>query len=128
MLKFQNPENVPPPFGRYSHSVEVGAGARWLHVSGQVGVAEDGKLGEGITAQCENAFKNLLEILKQAEMSVADVVKITAYLVNPEHVASFREVRNEFIGDALPASTLVVVEALAAPDWLVEIELIAART
>ncbi|MDX1512901.1 MAG: RidA family protein [Gammaproteobacteria bacterium] len=127
MLTLRNPDNVAPPFGNYTHSVEVGANARWLHVSGQVGVMPDGRMAEGISAQCEWAFKNLLEILGQAGMNLSDVVKTTTYLVNAGHVSAFREVRNRVIGDARPASTLVVVEALAAPEWLVEIELIAAR-
>lgn len=124
---FHQPGNVSPPFGKYSHSVEIGAGARWLHVSGQVGVMPDGRLADGITAQCEWAWKNLLAILEHAGMSMADVVKTTTYLVNADHVAAFRDARDRVIGEARPASTLVVIGALASPDWLVEIELIAAR-
>jgi enamine deaminase RidA (YjgF/YER057c/UK114 family) len=60
-------------------------------------------------------------------MDMADVVKTTTYLVNADHVADFREARDRVIGDARPASTLVVIDALASPDWLVEIELVAAR-
>ena len=127
MLKFHQPAKVSPPFGKYSHSVEVSAGARWLHVSGQGGVRPDGNRADGITAQCEWAWKNLREILDHADMSFADAVKITTYLVNSGDVPAFREVRDQIIGAPRPASTLVVVEALASPDWLVEIELIAAR-
>ncbi|HEX9584007.1 MAG TPA: RidA family protein [Gammaproteobacteria bacterium] len=127
MPTFHQPGGVSPPFGKYSHSVEVGAGARWLHVSGQVGVTPDGRLADGVAAQCEWAWKNLLAILEQSDMDMADVVKTTTYLVNADHVADFREARDRVIGDARPASTLVVIDALASPDWLVEIELVAAR-
>lgn len=127
MPKFHQPDNVAAPFGNYSHSVEAGPGARWLHVSGQVGVMPDGKIATGITDQCEWAWKNLLTILDDAGMSLADVVKTTTYLVNAGHVSAFRDVRNAVIGKHRPASTLVVVKALASPEWLVEIELTAAK-
>lgn len=127
MIKFHNPENVAPPFGHYSHAALTEKGARWLHVSGQVGVKPDGSMAQGIDAQCEWAWKNLLGILESSGMGVADVVKTTVYLVNADHVAVFRKARDRVLGEHRPASTLVVVQALASPEWLVEIELQAAR-
>ncbi len=127
MIRFENPEKVAPPFGNYSHAATVAENARWLHVSGQVGVKPDGTMAEGIDAQCEWAWKNLLGILESSGMGLADVVKTTTYLVNADHVAAFRQARDRVIGAHRPASTLVVVAALASPQWLVEIELVAAR-
>lgn len=127
MIAFDNPENVAPPFGKYSHAASVGAGARWLYLSGQVGAMPDGTMAEGIEAQCEWAWKNLLTILESSGMGIADVVKTTTYLVRGEDVAAFRKARDRVIGAHRPASTLVVIEALASPEWLVEIELVAAR-
>ena len=127
MIEFKNPQGVAPPFGNYSHSALVARDARWLHVSGQVGVKPDGTLGQGIDEQCEWAWKNLLGILESCGMELADVVKTTTYLVDAAHVPAFRKARDRVIGDHRPASTLVVVAALASPDWLVEIELEAAR-
>lgn len=127
MIQFDNPGNAAPPFGKYSHGALVDEGARWLYVSGQVGVQPDGAMAEGIDAQCEWAWKNLLRILESSRMGLADVVKTTTYLVNSDHVAAFRQARDRVIGDHRPASTLVIVAALASSDWLVEIELVAAR-
>lgn len=127
MIKFDNPDNVAPPFGRYSHSARVAKDACWLYVSGQVGAKPDGSMAEGIEAQCEWAWKNLLGILETSGMGFADVVKTTTYLVNAGHVAAFRKARDRVVGEHRPASTLVVVAALASPEWLVEIELVAAR-
>ncbi len=127
MISFENPANVAAPFGKYSHFASVEAGARWLHVSGQVGVMPDGTMAKGIEAQCEWAWKNLVAVLEASGMDLTDVVKTTTYLVNPEHVAAFRQARDRAIGSHRPASTLVVVAALASPEWLVEIELVAAR-
>ena len=127
MIKFDSPAGVAPPFGKYSHRALVDEGARWLHVSGQVGVKPDGSMAAGIDAQCEWAWKNLLAILESSGMELADVVKTTTYLTDSAHVAAFRNARDRVIGDHRPASTLVVVAALASPEWLVEIELVAAR-
>ncbi len=127
MIRFENPGGVAPPFGNYSHAALVAHGAQWLHVSGQVGVKPDGTVAQGIDAQCEWAWKNLVAILESSGMGFADVVKITTYLVNADHVAAFRKARDRAIGAHRPASTLVVVQALASPEWLVEIELEAAR-
>ncbi len=127
MIEFKNPGGVAPPFGNYSHSALVAKDAHWLHVSGQVGVMSDGNIAEGIDAQCEWAWKNLLGILESSGMELADVVKTTTYLVSSDHVGAFRKARDRVIGAHRPASTLVVVQALASPEWLVEIELEAAR-
>jgi enamine deaminase RidA (YjgF/YER057c/UK114 family) len=60
-------------------------------------------------------------------MGVADIVRINAYVIGAEGIAAFREVRNRMVGDLKPASTLVVVAALASPAWKVEIECVAAK-
>src|SRR5207247_1297147 len=80
MLKPINPPTIAPPFSRYSQAVEVPAGLRWLHISGQVGVRPDGTLEQGFTAQAERAWDNLLAILAAAGMGPADVVKANVYL------------------------------------------------
>ena len=121
-----NPATVAPPFSAYSHAVEVGSGARWLHVSGQVGVQPDGNVPDEPGAQMEQAWRNALAVVNAAGMGLEDVVKVTAYLTRPEDVGLFREVRDTLLDGAQPASTLVIVAGLAHPDWLVEIEVIAA--
>lgn len=127
MIEFNNPGGVAPPFGNYSHSALVAKDARWLRVSGQVGVKPDGTIAEGIDAQCEWAWRNLVGILESSGMGLGDVVKTTTYLVNADDVGAFRKARDRVIGAHRPASTLVVVRALASAEWLVEIELEAAR-
>ena len=51
MLKPFNPPGMVQPASRYSQGVEVGANARWLHISGQIGVAADGTVAKGLAAQ-----------------------------------------------------------------------------
>jgi 2-iminobutanoate/2-iminopropanoate deaminase len=122
-----NPSTIAPPGGRYTHAIEVPPGARWLVVSGQVGVAPDGSTPGDIGGQTENCFRNIGAILESAGMSLADVVKITVFLTREDDIAGFRAARDRMIGEALPASTLVVVSQLVRPEWRVEIEALAAK-
>jgi 2-iminobutanoate/2-iminopropanoate deaminase len=122
-----NPSTIAPPGGRYTHAIEVPPGARWLVVSGQVGVAPDGSTPEDIGGQTENCFRNIAAILADAGMSLADVVKITVFLTREDDIAGFRAARDRMIVEARPASTLVVVSQLVRPEWRVEIEALAAK-
>src|SRR5215471_5797361 len=53
MNKVHNPPEIAPPLGAYSHAIEAPAGARTLHISGQVGLLPDGRLAPGIEGQTE---------------------------------------------------------------------------
>jgi 2-iminobutanoate/2-iminopropanoate deaminase len=123
----RNPSKIAPPSGRYSHSVEVPANARWLHISGQIGSGPDGSVPPDIEAQVENCWRNIAAILADANMAIADIVKVTVFLTKAENIAGYRMARDRIIGDARPASTLVVVSQLVRPEWLCEVEAIAAR-
>ena len=125
-MKIHNPPSVAAG-STYSHGIEVPANARWLYVSGQVGSARDGKARDGIEAQSDQAWENLKAVLASAGMSMADVVKITTYLVNEAHIDGYRKGRAKHLADFRPASTLIVVKRLAHPDWLVEVEAVAAK-
>lgn len=127
MNRKSNPSTIAPPGGRYTHAIEVPPGARWLVVSGQVGVAPDGGTPEDIGGQTENCFRNIAAILADAGMSLADVVKIAVFLTSEADIGEFRAARDRVTGEARPASTLVVVSRLARPEWRVEIEALAAK-
>jgi enamine deaminase RidA (YjgF/YER057c/UK114 family) len=128
MLKQYIPKTVAPPFSRYSHGIEAPAGDRWLHVSGQVGVSPEGKVLDGAEAQIEQAWRNVLSVLEAAGMGPRDLVKVTTYLINRADLPTARAVRDRMLQGAEPASTLVFVAGLASPEWLVEIEAIAAAS
>jgi enamine deaminase RidA (YjgF/YER057c/UK114 family) len=127
MNRMRNPAAVAPPGGRYSHAVEVPANARLLYISGQIGAATDGAVPSGIVAQTENCWRNILAILADAGMGIADLVKVTIFLTREEDIAAYRDARDRIIGDARPASTLVVCSRLVRPEWLVEVEAVAAK-
>lgn len=126
--KFANPDGVRVPGGAYTHTVEVPANARWLVISGQVGITPDGKILEGAEAQTEQCYKNLLACLKAHGMGKEDIVKFTVYLTDSRFIPGYRAARERMIGnDCKPTSTLVIVDGLAAPEMLVEIEAWAAK-
>ncbi|MEE8189929.1 MAG: RidA family protein [Kiloniellales bacterium] len=126
MLKKHNPGGMAPAFSRYSLGVEAPPEVRWLFVSGQVGVGPNGALAEGPEAQMETAWRNVFTILGSAGMGPGDLVRVNAYLTREEDVGLYREVRDRLLGGAEPASTLLVISALAHPEWRVEIEAVAA--
>ena len=118
---------MAPPLGRYNHGVEVPAGARWIFISGQVGIQPDGTLAHGIKAQAAQAWANLVAILGAAEMSLADVVKVTSLLTHPDYAQPYRDARDHLEWPQNPASTLLIVAGLASPAMLIEIEAVAAK-
>ena len=110
--------------------VVVAAGKRTIYTAGQVSIDERGNLvgADDLAAQTEQVMRNVGLALAAAGASLADVVKITTYVVNykPEHRAIIGRARMPFFGGRTPpASTLVGVSALALPEWLVEIEAVA---
>ncbi|OGA73298.1 MAG: hypothetical protein A3G81_03655 [Betaproteobacteria bacterium RIFCSPLOWO2_12_FULL_65_14] len=128
MLKKLNPSSMSAPLGAYTHGIEVPPGARVIHVSGQVGVRADGSIAEGIEEQLACAWQNILAILAAADMGPADIAKVTTYLTRPEDFKVHPRIRAQYLGDARPAATGVCVSALAAPEFLCEIEVIAAKS
>jgi enamine deaminase RidA (YjgF/YER057c/UK114 family) len=122
-----NPATVAKPASAYSHGIEVAPNARWLQISGQVGVTPDGRTAVGIEAQAEACWTNIKAILADAGMTIDDVTKVTTFLVNRDDVPAVRVVRDRHLGAARPASTLVVVQGLASPAWLIEVEAVAAK-
>lgn len=128
MNKKHVPDTIAPPLAAYSHGIEIPPNARVLHTAGQVGILPDGATPEGVEAQTEATWVNLMAILESAGMGIDDVVKVTTYVTNVEDFWPMAKVRARFFGDARPASTGIVVKALAKPEWLVEVDLVAAKT
>ena len=127
VLTRRDPKTVRPPGGNYSHSVEVAAGARLLYVAGQTGVAPDGTVPEGIEAQARQAFANLVDVLAASGYGLDDVVMMKTFLVRRADRDGYRKVRREVWGRIRPASTFLIVHGLARPEFLVEVEAVAAK-
>jgi 2-iminobutanoate/2-iminopropanoate deaminase len=127
MLKLFNPKATAAPNGVYSHGVLVPANARWLYLSGQTGTRPDRSVPAGVEEQTEVVWQNILAVLAEGGMAVTDIVKITSFLTRAEDYAKFAPVRAKYLGSHRPASTLLVVSALARPEFLVEVEVVAAK-
>jgi 2-iminobutanoate/2-iminopropanoate deaminase len=112
------------PFSHYTDAVRVDD---LLFVSGCIAVDGDGRLvgGDDVVAQTRQVFLNLQSILAAAGATFADVAKVTVFLVDVDDRSRINPVRQEFFGDARPASTLVEVGRLVLPGAKVEIELVA---
>jgi enamine deaminase RidA (YjgF/YER057c/UK114 family) len=119
---------LAPPTGQHSHAVEVPPGSRLVWVTGQVPIKADGQVPHSFTEQCEVAWRNVFAILEEADMGVADIVKVQAFVVRPSDMPAFRLVRERILGEHRPASTMFCVAALGRPEWKVEIEVVAAKT
>ena len=123
-----NPEGVSRP-ANYTHVVS-GTG-RVVYISGQVPVDASGKLvGLGdFAAQADKVFENLATCLASAGATFADVVKLTTYIVNyvpDKHRALLQAARAKHLpAENPPASTLVGVQSLALPGFMLEIEAVA---
>ncbi len=125
MKQALNPKAVAAsPF--YSQGIEVTGSSRTVYVSGQVGVAADGSVGDGIAAQSLQAVANLNAVVAEAGMEPSDIVKLTIYLTDPANVGPFAEAAGPALPADPPATTMLIVQALASPELLVEIEAVAA--
>lgn len=127
-LRHLNPPGLPDWSQTFSQVVVVEhPDFRQVLVSGQVGVDPQKRLaGDGcLEAQLDGAFKNLELALAAARASLLDVVKLTIFIVDyqPEHGALIsRTISSRFRAGHLPALSLLGIQALADPQWLVEVE------
>jgi enamine deaminase RidA (YjgF/YER057c/UK114 family) len=127
MLRRLTPAGVSPPLARYSHAVEVAAGARLLLCSGQLGVAPDGSVPEDAEAQAVLCFEAIGACLAAAGMDFGDIVRLNAFVTDRAHMPAYMAVRDRYVGLEPPASTLVIVTGFTRPEFKIEVEAIAAR-
>lgn len=126
MRRHLDPEGAPPPLAEYHQVVAVEGATRLAFISGQLGMQPDGVVPEDVTSQTEVAFANLDACLVAVGLTRRDVVRLNAYLTDAEYRRAYMEVRDRWVAKPAPASTLVVVKALAYPHYKIEIEAIAA--
>lgn len=126
-MKHHNPPDVAGPFATYTHGIELDGPQRFLFGAGQTGVASDGTVGEGIEAQSRLVWQNIEAVLAAADMNISDIVQLNMFLINRDDYAPAAAVREVMLDGHRPASTLLFVSGLARPEWLIEIDYIAAR-
>lgn len=120
------PTEIAPPAAQYVHAMLTTGAQRWLHTSGVVPTRPDGTVPEAMEDQAVVVWSNISAMLADAEMSVEDIVSVTTYAVVGQPLAGVMAARDRVLGEHRAASTLVTVPALARPEWLMEISIIAA--
>jgi enamine deaminase RidA (YjgF/YER057c/UK114 family) len=126
-VKYSNPPGLwTSP--RLSQMVEV-QGARMIYLSGQTAADASYKVrSSDLREQAHAVYDNIETALRSAGASLGNVIRTTTYLTGIEHIAALREVRLERCRglQTPPANTLLVVSRLAEPEFLIEIDVIAA--
>jgi enamine deaminase RidA (YjgF/YER057c/UK114 family) len=115
------------PVANYKMATRM-EGGRLLYISGQVAWDSGGNIvGKGdVRAQARQAFANFRGVLQAAGGDVQNLMKITTYITKIEDFPAVAEARSATFSGELPASTLIVVKALFHPDFLIEVEGVAA--
>ena len=127
MIKVLNPASIPAPSGSYVHGLEVPPNARLLFIAGQTPGRMDGSVPDTFEEQIEIVWQRIGAILAEAGMSYADIVKVQTFVTRPEYLAKTSAVRKRVLGDHRPTATLMCITSLASPEYMVEIEAIAAK-
>jgi enamine deaminase RidA (YjgF/YER057c/UK114 family) len=126
-LQLINPEGLPTP-ATYTHVI-IATGTTMVFIAGQEPEDAHGNLvGPGdLATQARQVFANLGRSLAAAGARPGQVAKITIYVVHhrPEHLPVIEQARAELFGDHKPADTVVGVETLARPEYLIEVDAIA---
>lgn len=127
MPRYYNPESMNAPFNPYTHGVEVHPEERMVFFAGQVGSNQDGSIEPDFEGQIRQLYRNIEAVLKDADMGLNDLVKLTTYLVSRDDLDDMRRIRKEILGDHKPAHTLLLISGLAFPEFLIEVEGFAAK-
>lgn len=127
MKKVFNPPSVRRPFGHYNHGLLMPAGASVLVTSGQLAITTDDTVPEGITAQTELCFEAIGAILEEAGMNFDDVIRIAGFVTKREDFPAYMAVRDRYTGAIKPVSTLIIVDGFTRAEFLVEVEVTAAK-
>ena len=101
-----------------------------IYLRGQVGQNLDTSENVGVgdaAAQAEQAMRNIDLLLREAGSALANIVKVTIYLVDPRYRETVYRTVGRWLKGVHPVSTGIIVSALARPEWLVEIDAIAVR-
>jgi 2-iminobutanoate/2-iminopropanoate deaminase len=125
-LRALSPPSIKPPFARYSHGIALPEGHRFVLTSGQLGISADEKVPGDCESQADLCFANIAAILAEDGMTMANVVRLNAYVTAREHMQGYMRSRDRQFPGTPPASTLMIVTGFVRAEFFVEIEAIAA--
>jgi 2-iminobutanoate/2-iminopropanoate deaminase len=118
-------DGIYPATPDYIHALEVRQPDRILYLAGTMGLDAQGIPGETLEQQLELIWSNIRTILASAGMTVRNIVRITSYLGDPAYADANQAARIAALDGHVVPTTALVAQTLS-PDWLVEIEVIAA--
>jgi enamine deaminase RidA (YjgF/YER057c/UK114 family) len=123
-----NPDGIAKPAANYSHVVTAEGAQKLVFCAGQVAVDPDGTVlpPDDFDAQAKMVMANLTKALAAGGAKIADVTKVTIYICNQHDVPKARRVLETYFAGHAPGSTLCILRGLAHPNFLLEIEAIAA--
>lgn len=122
----RNPRSgIYPATSDYCHAMEVRGAQRLLFVSGTMGLDADGRAGASLDEQLDLVWSNIGTILADADMTVANIVRVTSYLTDAADAEKYAQARMRALDGRAVPTTAIVVQTLLS-DWLVEIEVLAA--
>jgi enamine deaminase RidA (YjgF/YER057c/UK114 family) len=127
MVKRYDVPGVNPTGGRFSHVGEVAKGGQLFFLAGQTAGRPDGQVAKDIRGQAEQVYKNIEAVLKGCGMTLDNIVKTTTYLVNTADIDGWRAAQAKALGNVVPASTLLFISRLARPEYLIEVDVVAAK-
>ena len=123
-----NPDNFTKTVGAYSQGLKVDIGDKaMVFVSGQLAMDADGNpiAPNDISAQTRYIFENIKKILSEAGAALEDVVKVQIFVTDIAKFPQVSAVRNEYLGDIRPVSTLLEVSRTVKEGCDIEIEVTA---
>ncbi|MBE7201453.1 MAG: RidA family protein [Parafilimonas terrae] len=127
MVDRLSPPDIHPPFARYAHGVLVPPNAALVVCSGQLGITPDGAVPPDVEAQAALCFAAIAAILREAGMGLEHIVRLNSYVTGRQHLAGYMRARDKALAGPPVASTLMIVSGFARPEFLVEVEAIAAK-
>ena len=118
-----NPPGATQP-GTYTHLVKAG---NMIFMSGQVATNERRELvgKNDMRAQLRQVFENIKNLLASQGADFSNLVQVTIYTVSIDEFRKAADIREEYTGESPPATTLVQIDQLASPDYLIELAAIA---
>ena len=125
-MRALSPSSIRPPLARYSHGIAVPADHRLVITAGQLGIGPDEVIPVGSEAQADICFANIATILAEDGMTMANVVRLGVFVTGREHMDGYRRSRDRQFPGTPPTTTLIMVAGLVRPEFVVEIEAIAA--
>ena len=126
MLRRITPATIHPPFANYCHATLVPSSPRWLYISGQLGIDQTARSRSASSIRPKPASTVSPRSWPRPACGRPIWCASTPTSLDPADLATYMKVRDRYVGDPPPASTLLVVQALARPQFKVEVEATAA--